>query len=211
MTNPNFTAVCLLIDRSGSMMANRDETEGAINAFIARQKEESSETQVRGVRLAEFDHQYDVVHALTDAPDLSDYTLTPRGMTALLDAMGAEIAAFGEELASMKEDDRPGHVVFAVMTDGIENHSREYTHEQIKKLVERQQAEFGWEFVYLGANQDAVVEGAKLGVRANSSVTYDVYAAGVTGQALGNYVTRSATGNSAGFTPGERRSAGGQK
>src|ERR1044072_4093842 len=116
MTDPNHTAICLLVDRSGSMSQIQQAAQDSINEFI---KGQASAEGKRMLRLAHFDDQYQVVHPLALANRSPFYHLVPRGMTALYDAIGKGIAEFGEELSAMSEDTRPGTVIFAIMNDGM--------------------------------------------------------------------------------------------
>jgi hypothetical protein len=124
------------------------------------------------VTLAQFDDTYEVVYAALPVSQVPPLALQPRGTTALLDAMGRLVTDAGAELAALPEDRRPGTVIVAVMTDGLENASREWTHPAIRSLVEQQTRDYGWQFLYMGADQDAVEVGRSLGVTAGSSVTY---------------------------------------
>jgi hypothetical protein len=207
MTDAAYTAICLLIDRSGSMQSIKDATEDAINGFVQQQVAEEGR---RTIRIATFDTGApEQVCPSTPASEVPRFTLHPRGSTALLDAMGTTITAFGAELTGMDENTRPGHVVFAVMTDGLENASTDYTWAQIKKMVEHQERVYGWNVVYLGANQDAIQVGAQLGVRRGSSLTYTADAH-TTRSAVGStsaYVTEVAAGRKAAFTDAQRHAA----
>lgn len=206
MTDPNYTAICLVVDRSGSMNLIREDAEGGINAFIAEQAKAEGK---RTVRLVTFDTEYTQVHPSIPAADVPPFELHPRGGTALLDAMGRGIVEFGEELAAMPEDERPGNVVFAVMTDGYENSSQEWTLARVKELVEHQQKTWKWNIAYLGANQDAIKEGAKYGFAAGSSITYEASSAGTRGvtDSLNAYVASSASGIGGTFTDENREAA----
>jgi len=112
------------------------------------------------------------VYVDQDVHEIPTLDLTPRGSTALLDALGRLIVTAGERLAALPEDKRPGSVVVGVMTDGYENASRDWTHERIKALIELQTREYHWEFLYLGADQDAIEEGSKMGFAAATSMSY---------------------------------------
>ena len=112
------------------------------------------------------------MYADRDLADVPPLELLPRGRTALLDALGRLITTAGERLAALPEDARPGSVIVGVMTDGMENASREWTHPRIKELIEQQTRDYGWQFLYLGADQDAIEEGAKMGFAAGKSMTY---------------------------------------
>ena len=106
---------------------------------------------------------------IADVPSL---VLQPRGTTALLDSIGRLIGEAGQRLAALPEDRRPGTVVVGIMTDGMENASREWSHPRVKALIEQQTRDYQWQFLYLGADQDAIEVGASIGVSAANSVTY---------------------------------------
>lgn len=169
MTDPNKTLIAVLLDRSGSMMTIAEDVRGGFNAFIDEQRATEGECLVT---LAQFDNEYNEVYTDVPVADVPPLALEPRGSTALLDSMGKLITAIGAKLSALPEDQRPGSVIVAIMTDGQENASREWTHAAIKKLVSSQTDDYGWQFLYMGANQDAVEEGAKIGVSAANSITY---------------------------------------
>lgn len=169
MTDAQLTHLYFLLDRSGSMESIKADTEGGFDAFIREQRALPGACQVT---LVQFDTDYELVYAARPIAQVPPLTLHPRGSTALLDAMGRLITETGERLAGMDEAQRPGTVVVGIMTDGEENASREWTHAAIKALVERQTRDYGWQFLYLGADQDAIEVGARLGVAAEQSITY---------------------------------------
>lgn len=169
MTRADLTHLYFLLDRSGSMQSIKTDTEGGFEAFIDEQRTAPGECRVT---LAQFDNEYDVVYADRPLADVPPLVLAPRGSTALLDAMGRTITDAGNRLAAMSEAERPGTVIVAIMTDGMENASQEWTHPAIKALVEQQTAQYGWQFLYMGADQDAIEVGAGLGVARANSVTY---------------------------------------
>lgn len=206
MTNPDYTAVMIVVDRSGSMAAIRRSAEDAINEFVNSQRHATGK---RTVRISQFDNEYDTVCASTDPADIEPYELRPRGLTALLDAMGRSITEFGDELAALPEPERPGVVVYAVMTDGIENASQEFDWDWVKSHVQRQQDEFGWQILYLGANQDAFTVGERLGVPAYNTMTYAATDHGTRSmtQSVTSYVASAASGQTAGFTDEQRKDA----
>lgn len=213
MTNPHYTAVMLVIDRTGSMDQIREAAEGAVNEFINGQ---AKATGRRTIRIAQFDTDpstgavcVETVHPSTDAANVPPFKLDPRGGTPLLDAMGISITEFSKELELIPEHQRPGTVIFAVMTDGEENSSREYNFEQIKAMVQRQETQFGWQIIYLGANQDAIAVGARLGVRRDRSMSYATTDHGTrsAGRAMTSYVASAASGGSAAFTSDQREDA----
>ncbi len=169
MTRSTLTHLYFLLDRSGSMQSIKTDTEGGFAAFVEEQRTTTGECRVT---LAQFDDRYEVV--LSDVPvaDVGPLVLQPRGSTALLDAIGRLVTDAGASLEALPEAKRPGTVVVAIMTDGLENASREWTHPAIKALVEQQTNAYGWQFLYMGADQDAVEVGHSLGVHADHAVTY---------------------------------------
>jgi uncharacterized protein YegL len=210
MTDSELTAIQLVIDRSGSMGEIRSDAEGAINAFIDDQREQPGRCLLR---LTHFDDIIEVAIPLTDIDKVEQpYRLNPRGMTALYDAIGTSIVSFGDLLEKMDEDDRPAHVLFVIVTDGFENRSREYKDVTIlKEMIEKQHDQYSWEFVYLAANQDAVLVSRDFGIRPDSALSFShtgggtrsamssasYYASGirsgVTGQSFSDEDRRSAT------------------
>lgn len=170
MTRTELTHLYFLLDRSGSMQSIKADTEGGFAAFISEQRE-AVEGECR-VTLAQFDNVYEVVYSDLPLGEVPPLQLAPRGSTALLDAMGRLITDAGAALAAKPEQERPGTVVVAVMTDGYENASREWTHAAISSLVEQQTEQYRWQFLYMGADQDAIEVGRSMGVAPEHSVTY---------------------------------------
>lgn len=193
LTNPDYTAIKVLVDRSGSMWNIKSDAEGALASFIDEQ------TKVEGkatISLSQFDTIYDNVYKSVSVNDAPAYVLEPRNGTALRDALGRAITEFGAELRALPENERPANVVFVTITDGYENSSREYSQPAVKALVKEQTEKYGWNFVFLAANQDAVLTGAEYGFLAGNSMTYDTNSAAVanTGSSLSGYVTRTRSG-----------------
>ncbi len=169
---PNYTDINIVLDRSGSMQSIKADTIGGFNAFLDQQKETPGDATIT---LAQFDNVYEVVYRaipLQKAPDLNDKTFVPRASTALLDAIGRTINETGVRLANMQECDRPSHVIFVILTDGEENSSREFTAQHINQLIRHQRETYKWEFVFLGANQDAITTANELGMSAGQAITY---------------------------------------
>ncbi|NUO90880.1 MAG: VWA domain-containing protein [Terrabacter sp.] len=169
MTDPNLTHLYFLLDRSGSMQSIKDDTEGGFNAFIEEQRSQSGQCRVT---LAQFDDQYEEVYRDRPVAEVPPLQLAPRGSTALLDSIGRLVGEAGQRLAALPEHERPGVVVVGIMTDGHENASRELTHPQVKAMIERQTKDYGWQFLYMGADQDAIEVGSSIGVAATNSMTY---------------------------------------
>ncbi len=159
----DVTDITLVVDRSGSMAQVREDAEGGVNSFIEQQAKEPGEALLT---LVQFDTEYEFLHKGVPISQVPKYELVPRGMTALLDAVGRAINETGERLAKMDEPDRPGLVVFVVMTDGQENSSKEFSKTDIKAMIQRQQDTYHWHFTFLGANQDAFAEAGGMGIAA---------------------------------------------
>ena len=130
----DLTDITLVVDRSGSMAQVREDAEGGVNSFIQQQANEPGEALLT---LVQFDTEYEFLHKGVPISQVPKYDLVPRGMTALLDAVGRAINETGERLAKMDEQDRPGLVVFVVMTDGQENSSKEFSKADIKAMIQR--------------------------------------------------------------------------
>lgn len=211
MTQPGLTLIAALLDRSGSMQTIRTDTEGGFDAYIAAQRGEPGDAVVT---LAQFDDRYDLVYSGKPIADVSPLVLEPRGMTALLDGIGRLVTDIGAELAARPEDERPSKVIVMVLTDGHENSSREWTPAGIRDLIRQQEQVYSWEFLFLGANIDAVTVGQSLGFAADRSLTYGASKAGVEGaiRAAAAYTSRArsaAPGAAvAGFSDEERQAAG---
>lgn len=176
MTKPNYTKIRVLLDRSGSMVAIKEDMEGGFNAFVEKQKEVPGDCDLT---LCQFDSEYEVVYSNLTLDKVPKLSLIPRGPTALYDATGRSIISLGAELAAMKEEDRPNQVIFVIITDGYENASKEYNSDQIKTMIEHQKDKYNWNFVFLGANQDAIEAAATIGIGANAAVTYQASSVGV--------------------------------
>lgn len=181
MTKENFASINVIIDRSGSMAGLTSDTIGSFNTFLTEQKAVPGEA---AFTLCTFNTDYQLVHdfvKLASVPDLNAKTYAPSGGTALLDALGTTINSIGQKLAAMPEDERPSKVIFVVITDGEENSSRRFTKAQVKSMIEHQRATYKWEFVFMGANIDAVSEGTSLGISAQNSVGYNATKGGTRG------------------------------
>lgn len=204
----DLTDITLVVDRSGSMESCKTEAQGGINAFIADQKTKAGEAVFS---LLQFDTEYDYVFHSKPIKQVEKYELVPRGMTALLDAVGKAINETGTRLAAISEDQRPGLVVIAIITDGQENSSHEFTRAVIKTMIERQQKDYQWQFTFLGANQDAFAEAGSIGIKFAAAANYDPSKSQATYQNLSASVSRMRTSLSVGevvtnaYTPEERK------
>lgn len=166
------TYIVTILDRSGSMQSMLDEAIGGFNAFLRTQKEDKTPAKLRVVL---FDHEQQIYYSgpLHDAPEMSRTSYVPRGTTAYYDALGWAIKEVGEELDKLPEAERPERVVVCVMTDGMENASKEFTRGRVKDMVAHQESKYNWNFIFLAANLDAAAAAANIGIRKRNSLTYD--------------------------------------
>ena len=168
-----LTEIVFILDRSGSMSGLEADTIGGYNSLIMKQKREEGEAVVSTVL---FDDSCEVLHDRKDLYQirpLTDKDYYVRGCTALLDAVGGAIHHIGNVHKYAREEDRPEKTLFIITTDGMENSSRRYTYEKVKQMVERQKEKYGWEFLFLGANIDAVAEAERFGIRRDRAVNYN--------------------------------------
>lgn len=168
----NRTELAFILDRSGSMCGLEADTIGGYNAMLEKQKKEAGEAIVTTVL---FDDQYELLHDRIDlrgiAP-ITDREYYVRGSTALLDAIGKTIQKIANIQKRTAPELRADRVLFVITTDGHENASREYSYSKVKALVERQKKQYGWEFLFLGANIDAIATAQRFGIEADRAVDY---------------------------------------
>jgi Mg-chelatase subunit ChlD len=166
------TDIAFILDRSGSMQSMAEEAIGGFNAFLKEQQKEAG-----GARLSLilFDHEYTPIvenSPIDQVEPIDEKTYEPRGMTALLDAMGRTIDDLGEQLAAMPEEERPGTVIVVTLTDGLENASKDYTREKVAERIKHQEEKYSWEFIFLGAHMDSIDEAEAFGIQRASSKVY---------------------------------------
>ncbi|MGN1027113.1 MAG: hypothetical protein ACI4P4_12000 [Faecousia sp.] len=173
-----MTELVFILDRSGSMCGLEKDTIGGFNSMIEKQKKEAGETLVSTVL---FDNESVVIHdrlPLNQVPPMTDKEYFTRGCTALLDAVGGAIHHIGNIHKYARKEDVPEKTVFIITTDGYENASKRYDYEQVRKMIERQKGQYGWEFLFLGANIDAAAEAKRFGISADRAVNYKCDEAG---------------------------------
>ena len=175
----NLTEIVFILDRSGSMAGLEADTIGGFNAMFEKQKAEPGQALVSTVL---FDNEIQVIHdrvPLEKIPPLTEKEYFVRGCTALLDAVGGAIHHIGNVHKYAREEDRPEKTLFVITTDGMENASRRYSYDRVRAMVQRQQEKYGWEFLFLGANMDAVKEAARFGISSDRAVRFENDAQGV--------------------------------
>lgn len=172
MARANHDEIVLIVDRSGSMGKIRDDTIGTLNTFLESQRNVEGRTASLTVVL--FNDKYEVLHDGVEIGDVAFDTKNyiPAGTTAFLDAIGKAIDVVGGRLENMPEDQRPEKVIVAIMTDGLENASKEYTRKQIKEKIKHQSDTYGWIFEFLGANIDVVSEAGDIGIDKTRTVSF---------------------------------------
>ena len=179
-TNNNLTELVFILDRSGSMAGLEKDTIGGFNAMIEKQKKQEGECYVSTVL---FDDVSEVLHdrvKLSEINPMTDNDYTVRGCTALLDAIGGAIHHIGNIHKYARAEDVPEHTVFIITTDGMENASRRYTSEKIKGMIERQKEKYGWEFLFVAANIDAVETASRIGIKRERAANYKATKEGTT-------------------------------
>lgn len=207
MPNAGLTDITLILDRSGSMNSIKTDTIGGYNTFVEGQKAAPGEALFT---LIQFSNAYEPVYQgrpIADVPPLTAETFVPMGGTALLDAMGRAINEAGARFSAMAEADRPSRVIFVILTDGEENASREFNKPTIGEMVKHQTDAYGWTFVYLGANQDAIKVAGGLGLLAMNSMTYTGENVKSSFEATSRGVSALRGGGTFGYTEADRKEA----
>ena len=169
----NLTEIVFILDRSGSMSGLEADTIGGFNSMIEKQKKAEGEALISTVL---FDNASEVIHdrvSVQNIKPMTDEDYTVRGCTALLDAIGGAIHHIGNVHKYARAEDVPEHTMFVITTDGMENASHRYDSDKVKKMIERQKVKYGWEFLFLGANIDAVETASHFGIGADRAVNYN--------------------------------------
>jgi len=187
-----LTELVFILDRSGSMSGLESDTIGGYNSLLEKQKQEPGEALVTTVL---FDHQLELLHDRLDLREMMPITHQEyfvRGTTALLDAVGITISKIVGQRKQTPKNQQPKHTLFVITTDGMENASREFGYEQVRRMIEHQKHRYGWEFIFLGANIDAVATAEQFGISEDKAVKYNADSQGtqlnyqVVGEAVSN-------------------------
>lgn len=176
----NITEMVFILDRSGSMQGLEKDTIGGFNSMIKEQKALDGKCYVSTIL---FDNETDVIHDRVDLSEIKKLTEKEyfvRGCTALLDAVGGAIHHIGNIHKYARKEDVPERTIFVITTDGMENASREYSASDVKRMLERQKEEYGWEFLFLGANIDAATTAESIGIDRKRAANYTASPKGTT-------------------------------
>lgn len=181
-----YTHISIIIDRSGSMATMAKEVVSGFNSLLNKQLKVKGEATMTVVQ---FDHEYQVLNdfiKINNVKELDNNTYTPRGNTALLDAMGKTIEDVRTKINELEDNEKPSKAIFVFITDGEENCSKQYSRERVFEMIEDLKSEskeenaIDWDFVFIGANQDAISAGSSLGISRGASLTYDSSGDGAT-------------------------------
>jgi hypothetical protein len=184
----DYTEILEILDRSGSMSSVKDDTIGGFNQFL---RDQLNEPGTAKLTLVQFNHQIETTYEgmdLKEVPPLTAGTYRPDGFTALRDAIGYGINSLGRRLEALTESERPGRVIVVIHTDGLENSSREFTQRDIASLIDHQRRVYNWQFMFMGANQDAVEVGKDMNIPTVNAISYAANSAGT--RQVGSHLSR---------------------
>jgi uncharacterized protein YegL len=168
----NLVELIFIMDRSGSMRGLEEDTVGGFNSMIEKQRELEGKVIVSTVL---FNQRSSVIHNRLDIKAIEDFKVSDyevSGTTALLDAVGRSIRHIRRIYCDTLRENRPNKVVFMITTDGMENASKEFTYQRLKRYIDRAQEEYDWEFIFIGAHMDAIKEASRIGIRSERAVRY---------------------------------------
>ena len=175
----NLTDIVCVIDRSGSMDAMRSDAIGGFNSFLKAQQQLPGDARLTVVLFNHEYHLHDDGIPLQEAKPLGETTYIPTGTTALLDAVGRTIDNVGVRLAATPEPERPGKVMVAILTDGLENASTDYSRDRVFEMIKHQREKYSWEFLFLAANQDAIATAGSLAIPRQAAATFQATGEGM--------------------------------
>ena len=174
-----YTEIIAIIDKSGSMESIKKDSIGGFNSFVNTQKELEGQANLT---LVLFNNQVEIKYESRDIKDvkrLTSKTYNTCGTTAMNDAIGMSMKRLGQRLSDMEEKDRPENVIVVILTDGEENSSREFSAAAVKEAIREQREKYSWEFIFLGANQDAIEAGRNIGISTDRCMSYSADSKGM--------------------------------
>ena len=189
--NTNLTEIVIIIDKSGSMGHLSNDVVGGINTFIQEQKKLEGDVNLSMILFdGNIEHKYDRIK-LSEVNELTSSEYRPCGSTSLYDAIGFATSHIGSKLNDAPENDRPSKVLFAIMTDGEDNTSKEYTAQKIKEIIDHQTSKYSWEFVFMAANINVAQAADMIGIRNENSFAFASNSTGMRGayDTLSSYTT----------------------
>lgn len=204
MTTPDRRHLIVILDRSGSMSRVREDTEGGLNALLDEQRKTPGVTTVT---LVQFDDEIETVYTGRPLDEVPEFTFQPRGMTALLDAVGTTVWQEGQRIATLPPAEQPSEVTLVILTDGKDNRSKRFNPGLVRYLVDGAREHQGWTVVFLGANQDAFEVGGSLGVPEATTLGFDTSQTRATLTTAGRMVSRGTRTGEFTFTGEERNAA----
>lgn len=209
MADRNYTALVLVIDRSGSMSSMKVEMEASLTQLLRRQAADEGLTTVDVIT---FDDQVEHIYSLA-SPNKLKLRIVPRGMTALHDAIGKAVSIFERVINRLPEHAKPSKTQVIVITDGQENASQEFDSDSLKSLINQKTKDSGWDFIFLGANQDAVLTGRNIGFESQSSMTFasDGESLQHMTTSIDRYIKDFKRGKKKGFSDDERKESNGKE
>jgi len=212
MTDPNKTSITVILDKSGSMDIVRDDTVGGYNTFIEAQKKLPGDCEITLIQFnqdTEFTYKSKPIQELKEGLNRDSYM--PSGYTGLFDAIGKAINEKGAELSALKEEERPGKVMFVIITDGQENASKEFNQDKIREMIDHQKSTYSWDFTFLGANIDTNAASSAIGIDQSKSLSFSTTSKGGASRAFASvnlyaYSVRSASPKDASYSQQDRDS-----
>ena len=173
------TDITIILDRSASMSSIKSATIEGYNSFLKEQKSSKNDS---AISLIQFDDQYETVYEnqnIESVANLNNKSFEPRGMTALIDAIGLTINSTKKRIKALPKDERPKSTIIAIITDGFENASTKYTRKEIYKMIRKREEKDQWNFVFIGANQDAIHEAHSFGISGDKALTFSADSNGI--------------------------------
>lgn len=170
----NYTHISIILDKSGSMLPVKDDVIGSFNSLVEKLEKETNKKVT--LSLHTFNEEYNTIYSFVlpvQAMPLNCGSYTPSGLTALLDAIGITVNNLGKKLSNMPEKEKPSKVNVTIITDGLENASKAYSRDKVFEMIKHQREKYSWEFVFIGANQDAIATASSLSISPHNTLNYE--------------------------------------